>query len=82
MDVAEIIQRGVRFTNSETNPEPFRRALVRGDTFSASVRVFRNDRLVAGEGFESHIAEGDEFMLFPAVAGGEQPQRTQRSQSF
>ncbi len=73
--------RGLLRHLAETNPARFRRALVHGDTFNASVRVFRNDRLVAGEDFEARIAEGDEFMLFPAVAGGEQPQGTQRTQS-
>ncbi|MBI3360607.1 MAG: MoaD/ThiS family protein, partial [Chloroflexi bacterium] len=54
----------------ETNPDAFRRALVRGDALSSYLRVFRNDTLVGADGFDEPVAEGDQFMLFPAIAGG------------
>jgi len=53
------------------NPEPFRRALSRGDAFSSYLRVFRNERVLAQSDFDAPLADGDEVMLFPAVAGGE-----------
>ena len=55
---------------AEMNPGRIRQTLFDGDMFSSYTRVVRNDRLVAGDGFESPIADGDEFMLFPAIAGG------------
>ncbi|MEW5717990.1 MAG: MoaD/ThiS family protein [Chloroflexota bacterium] len=54
----------------EINPEPFRRALSRGEVFSSYLRIFRNERVVATADFDSPLADGDEVMLFPAVAGG------------
>lgn len=55
---------------SETNPEPFRRALSPGGDLYSYIRVFRNNTLVAETGFELPLADGDEILLFPAVAGG------------
>ncbi len=55
---------------SETNPEPFRRALALDDELHSYIRVFRNDQLVADAAFDSPLADGDEILLFPAVAGG------------
>jgi MoaD family protein len=54
----------------EINPGPFRRALSRGEMLNSYLRVFRNERVVAPEDFDAPLAEGDEVMLFPAVAGG------------
>ena len=54
----------------EINPEPFRRALSLCEMFSAYLRVFRNERMVAPEDFDAPLADGDDIMLFPAVAGG------------
>jgi molybdopterin converting factor small subunit len=54
----------------ETNSERFQKALLHADGFNSYVRVFLNDHLVAGEGFETAIADGDEILLFPAIAGG------------
>ncbi len=55
----------------EINPEPFRRALSRGEMLNSYLRVFRNERVVAPADFDAPLADGDEVMLFPAVAGGE-----------
>ena len=55
---------------NDINPEPFRRALSRGEVFSSYLRVFRNERVAAPEDFDTPLADGDEVMLFPAVAGG------------
>lgn len=55
---------------SETNPEPFRRLLAPDGQFRSYLRVFRNDVLVAETAFELPLADGDEILLFPAVAGG------------
>jgi MoaD family protein len=55
----------------EVNPEPFRRALSRGEVFTSYLRVFRNERVVAPKDFDTPLADGDEVMLFPAVAGGQ-----------
>ena len=55
---------------SEINPEPFRRALSLGDASHSYLRVFRNDQLVADAAFDLPLADGDEILLFPAVAGG------------
>ena len=54
----------------EINPEPFRRALSRGEMLSAYLRVFRNERVATPADFDAPLANGDEVMLFPAVAGG------------
>ena len=62
--------RGLLAHLTETNPEAFRRALVRDGALTSYLRVFRNDKLVVGEAFEAAVAGGDEFMLFPAIAGG------------
>jgi anaerobic carbon-monoxide dehydrogenase iron sulfur subunit len=55
----------------ESGPEPFRRALSRGEMLNSYLRVFLNERVVAAEGFDVPLADGDEVLLFPAVAGGE-----------
>jgi MoaD family protein len=57
-------------TLSETHPEPFRRALALDDEVHSYIRVFRNDQLVAETAFDSPLADRDEILLFPAVAGG------------
>jgi MoaD family protein len=54
----------------EINPEPFRRALSRDEMLSAYLRVFHNERVAAPADFDAPLADGDEVMLFPAVAGG------------
>lgn len=55
---------------SDINPEAFRRAVSPGGVLNSYIRVFRNDQLVAEAAFDSPLAEGDEILLFPAVAGG------------
>ncbi len=62
--------RGLLAHLTETNPEAFRRALVRDGALTSYLRVFRNDKLVAGEAFDMPLTYGDELMLFPAIAGG------------
>ncbi len=52
------------------NPERFRRALATGDALNAYLRVFHNERLVARDAFDTPLADDDEVMLFPAIAGG------------
>lgn len=55
---------------SANNPEPFRRAVSPGGVLNSYIRVFRNDQLVAEAAFDTPLADGDEILLFPAVAGG------------
>jgi len=55
---------------TETNPEAFRRALVRDGELTSYLRVFRNESLVAAAAVDAALADGDELMLFPAIAGG------------
>ena len=62
--------RGLLAHLTETNPEAFRRALARDGTIASYLRVFRNEKLVAGEAFETPLLDGDELMLFPAISGG------------
>ncbi len=62
--------RGLLAHLADANPEAFRRALVRDGVITSYLRVFRNEKLVANEAFEATVASGDEFMLFPAIAGG------------
>ncbi len=62
--------RGLLAHLTDTNPEAFRRALVRDGALTSYLRVFRNDKLVAGEAFDMPLTAGDELMLFPAIAGG------------
>jgi MoaD family protein len=57
----------------ESGPESLRRALSRGEMLNSYLRVFHNERVVAPEGFDAPLADGDEVMLFPAVAGGSHP---------
>ena len=55
---------------AEINPPAFRRALVREEAITAYLRVFQNDKLVAGPALDGPVLDGDELMLFPAIAGG------------
>ncbi len=55
---------------AEINPAAFRRALVHEGSLRSHLRVFRNEKLVAGEAFDLPLTDGDELMLFPAIAGG------------
>jgi MoaD family protein len=55
---------------ADINPAAFRRALVREGSLSSYLRVFQNEKLVAGEAFDTPLTDGDELMLFPAIAGG------------
>jgi molybdopterin converting factor small subunit len=52
------------------SPEAFRRALVKEGQLTPYLRVFRNEKLTAGAALEQPVADGDQVMLFPAVAGG------------
>ncbi len=54
----------------ETNSVSFRRAVKSGPSFNAYLRVFCNDRLVGEQELDAAVADGDEVLLFPAVAGG------------
>jgi MoaD family protein len=67
---AETTIRGLLQHLIAANPEAFRQKVARGDLLSSYLRVFHNNRLVSGEGFEAPVAEGDEVMLFPAISGG------------
>ena len=54
-----------------TSPEAFRRALVKEGQLTPYLRVFRNEKLTVGAALEQPVADGDQLMLFPAVAGGQ-----------
>ncbi len=67
---AGMTVRGFLHHLAEINPAAFHRALLRDGSITTYLRVFRNDRLVAGPALDDPVAEGDELMLFPAIAGG------------
>lgn len=52
------------------SPELLRGALLRGEALSTYLRVFRNESLLVQQDFAAPLADGDDLMLFPAVAGG------------
>lgn len=52
------------------SPEAFRRALVKEGQLTSYLRVFRNEKLASGPAFDLPVSDGDQLMLFPAVAGG------------
>lgn len=74
---AGMTVRGLLEHLTATNPEPFRRAVADGDALNSYLRVFHNDKLVAREMFDAHLADGDEVLLFPAIAGGSEMQITE-----
>jgi molybdopterin converting factor small subunit len=57
---------------ADLHREPFRSALLRGDDVNAYIRVFRQDRLVAAPDLSLPVFDGEEFLLFPAIAGGKE----------
>ncbi|MBI4790737.1 MAG: MoaD/ThiS family protein [Chloroflexi bacterium] len=48
----------------ELSPNRFRHAL------GSHLRVFHNNQLVSDKSFDTPLADDDEILLFPAVAGG------------
>ncbi len=54
----------------EVNSASFRRAVKTGDSFNPYLRIFCNDRLLSEQELDGPAIDGDEILLFPAVAGG------------
>ena len=67
---AGITVRAFLYHLAEINPAAFRRALMRDDSITSYLRVFQNEKLLAGQALDGPVKDGDELMLFPAIAGG------------
>ncbi len=63
--VRELIQK-----LTEENPPEFREAVLFDGEIRDHLRLFRNGHPMAGDQFDEALEDGDQFMLFPAVAGG------------
>ncbi|HVN54852.1 MAG TPA: MoaD/ThiS family protein [Anaerolineaceae bacterium] len=55
---------------AERLPGTFQEIALVNEAPSPHLRVFHNRRLVKPEDFELSLADGDEIMMFPAIAGG------------
>ncbi len=67
---AETTVRAFLLHLAQINPAAFRQALLRDDSITPYLRVFINEKLVAGPALDNPVRDGDELMLFPAIAGG------------
>ena len=57
---------------SRTNPPAFQDVLLQDGVPSPHLRLFRNGSLVDQDSMNTFLMNGDEIMLFPAVAGGDE----------
>lgn len=55
---------------AERLPGSFRSVVIHDGRLSQYIRIFHNQKLVGQAELERCLADGDELMLFPAVAGG------------
>lgn len=56
---------------AEIHSERFRTFILKGDEISTYLRIFHNEKLIWEIQLDDiRLSEGDEIMLFPAIAGG------------
>jgi MoaD family protein len=59
-------------TVSHNNPPAFQEVVLQDGVPSPHLRVFRNNQSIDNDLLKTVITDGDEILLFPAVAGGAQ----------
>ncbi len=54
----------------QTGSQELRQILVNNGKFNQYLKIFHNEQLVSNNELERPIKEGDEILIFPAIAGG------------
>ena len=54
----------------ERNPPSFGSIVLTDGVVNPFIRLFVNDDMIHGDGFDRRLDDGDRVLLFPAVSGG------------
>jgi molybdopterin converting factor small subunit len=66
----ETTIQGLLLQLAEGRSESFRNVFLRDNTINSYLRVFLNEKLISHDQLDQTLQDGDDLMLFPAIAGG------------